>query len=100
MSLGYLSTVIELYLVDCGVTHTLVGFVYSICLFVYFITSVLESQFLRCFSGKFLTITGILGTSLGFIMISAIVPGGFNNFYIIASGLAVLGFGGALMYSN
>ena len=100
MSLGYLSTVIELYLVDCGVDRSLVGLVYSICLFVYFVTSVLESQFLRCFSGKFLTLTGILGTSVGFIMISAIVPGGLNSFYIISSGLAVLGFGGALMYSN
>ena len=99
MSLGYLSTVIELYLVDLGVANSLVGLVYSVCMFVYFVISILESLLLRCFSGKFLTFVGILGTALGFALISA-VPGGDNSIYMVSSGLAVLGFGGALMYSN
>ena len=100
MSLGYLSTVIELYLVECGVANSYAGLVYSVCLFVYFVVSVLESLFVRCFSGKLLTFAGILGTALGFAVMSAVVPGGAHNVYVVSSGLAVLGFGGALMYSN
>jgi hypothetical protein len=99
MSLGYLSTTIELHLRSYGISEGLVGIVYSICLFVYFVVSVLESQLLRCFSGKFLTLVGISGTALGFLLIGDKVPGVDDSIFTVSAGLGILGLGGALMYS-
>jgi hypothetical protein len=66
---------------------------------VYFVTSLLESQLLRCFSGKLLTFAGIIGTSLGFILIGPCIPG-VDSIVVVAAGLGILGLGGALMYSK
>lgn len=98
--LGYLSTVIELHLRDIGIASSLIGPVYSVCLFVYFVASIFESKLLACFSGKTLTTSGILLTTLGFLLIGPVVKGIFNDAYIVTIGLGILGLGGALMYSN
>ena len=98
--LGYLSTVIELHLRQIGVPSAFVGPVYSVCLFVYFVASVLESQLLRCFKGRALTCFGIFLTGAGFFCIGPVVEDASNQLYSVIIGLAALGLGGALMYSN
>lgn len=98
--LGYLSTVIELHLKDLGIRGSLVGLVYSVCLFVYFVASVFESTLLACFSGRALTTFGILLTTLGFLLVGPVIKGVFNDIYLVTIGLGMLGLGGALMYSN
>ena len=98
--LGYLSTVIELYLTEIGVSGSLVGPVYSVCLFVYFIASVLESQLLRWFKGRALTCFGIFLTGVGLFLIGPALDDASRQLYLVIIGLAALGLGGALMYGN
>ena len=98
--LGYLSTVIELYLREIGIPSSLVGPVYSVCLLVYFVASVFESQLLKCFKGRALTCFGIFLTGAGFFLIGPAVESSSSQVYAVIIGLAALGLGGALMYSN
>jgi MFS family permease len=94
-----LSTTIELHLLSFGLPETFVGLFYSICTFVYFIASILEHYIVKICRAHVLIVIGITLSGIGFTLLAPwpILP---QNLIAVGIGLAILGFAGAVLYSN
>jgi MFS family permease len=98
LTLGFLSPVIELYLQSFGITSREAGLVYSVYTIAYFISSLAESYISKIFNQRCLICSGILITSLSFLIISQYLVS--NNLFVVGFGLGLMGFSSAIMYSN
>lgn len=99
-ALAYLSSTIELNLMHYDLSSFIIGLIYSICTFMYFVISFIQSRFSFNIKPQILIFFGLSLTGISFFFLGpweVIFP---KQYWIICIGLFLLGISSSLIYSN